>query len=81
MDDLLLFAANIVTTGSRHGSPSRLMRQLRQGHGIAVTFAGAQHLLHRLETAGVVGPVNDWTHAHPVLMDREQAMASLGVKR
>lgn len=74
---VLRLAAELVTTGARHGSPSGLKRRLRQDHGIDVTFAEAQVILRRLEAAGVVGPMDGWKHSHPVLMDHETALEAL----
>lgn len=77
-DDTLRIAAEVVTEGPRHGSPSRIMRQLRQDHGIAVSFNEALDLLSRLEAAGVVGPMDMRRCCHPVLLDREQALGAVG---
>ncbi|WP_030247973.1 hypothetical protein [Streptomyces sp. NRRL S-455] len=72
-------AVEMATDGTGHASPSALMLRLGQDHGIRVTFEEAQALLNRLETAGVVGPADGWTHAHPVLMRREQALVALSL--
>ena len=74
---VLRIAAEIVTTGARHGSPSGLKRQLRQDHGVDVSFAEARAILRRLEAVGIVGPMDGWKHFHPVLMDRETALEAL----
>lgn len=74
---VLRLAAEIVTTGARHGSPSGLKRRLRQNHGVDVTFAEARAILRRLEAVGVAGPMDGWKHSHPVLMDREEALEAL----
>lgn len=74
---VLRLAAELVTAGARHGSPSGLKRQLRQDHGIDVSFAEAQALLGRLEAAGVVGPMDGWKHSHPVLLERDEALEAL----
>ncbi|MFH8805272.1 hypothetical protein ACH4F6_37985 [Streptomyces sp. NPDC017936] len=71
-------AAELVTTGARHGSPSMLTRRLRQDYGLEVTFEEAKDLLRQLEAVGIVGPVDPRKHAHPVLVDRDAALAALG---
>ncbi len=71
-------AAEMVTS-SLYGSPSALMRRLGQDHGIRVSFEEAQALLGRLEAAGVVGPLDTRTYTHPVLMDRETALTTMGL--
>lgn len=71
-------AAEMVTS-SQYGSPSALRRRLGQDHGIRVTFEESQALLGKLETAGVVGPLDTRTYTHPVLLRREQALAALGL--
>lgn len=77
----LRISASLVTTGARHGSPSMLCRRLRQEHGIAVTFAEALNILSQLKAVGIVGSMDDITHAHPVLLGREQALGVLELKR
>ncbi|QGZ53390.1 hypothetical protein GPZ77_34760 (plasmid) [Streptomyces sp. QHH-9511] len=52
-------------------------RRIHQDDGISIGFETAQALLVELFAAGVVGPVNLETHAYPVLLDRENAMAAL----
>lgn len=71
-------AAEMVTS-SLYGSPSALMRRLGQDHGIRVTFEEAQALLGKLESAGVVGPLDTGTYTHPVLMDHDAALRALGL--
>jgi predicted RNA-binding Zn-ribbon protein involved in translation (DUF1610 family) len=75
--NLLRIAAELVTEGARHGSPSMLKRRLRQDHGVAVTFEVALAILAQLQGAGVVGPTDPATHAHPVLLDRERALTAV----
>jgi hypothetical protein len=72
-------AAEMATDGTGRISPSALMRRLSQDHGVRVTFEESQTLLGKLETAGVVGPVDPRKHAHLVLMDRVQALSALGL--
>lgn len=74
---VLRLAAELITTGARHGSPSGLKRRLRQDHGVDVSFAEAQALLSRLEAVGVVGPMDGWKHSHPVLLDRDEALEAV----
>lgn len=80
-ENVLRDVAEMVTTGARHGSPSAVQRRLRQETGRAVTFAEAQAILGELEAVGIVGPVDARTHAHSVLMDRDQALEALGATR
>ena len=74
---ILHAAAELVTEGPRHGSPSMLQRRLRQDLGVTVTFEVARAVLAHLHTAGVVGKVTPSTHAHPVLMDRGEALKTI----
>jgi predicted RNA-binding Zn-ribbon protein involved in translation (DUF1610 family) len=73
--NLLHVAAELVTEGARHGSPSMLRRRLRQDHGVVITFEVACAILVELQGAGVVGPVDPVKHSHPVLMERDQIEA------
>jgi hypothetical protein len=75
--EVLRLAVQLVTEGARHGSPSMLQRRLRQDHGVAITFDEALHILGRLQDAGIVGPVDPRKHSHPVLLDRDEALAAL----
>jgi len=75
--NLLRTAAEFVTEGARHGSPSMLKRRFRQDHGVEITFEAACAILVQLQGAGVVGPVDPATHAHPVLLHRDQAAAAV----
>jgi predicted RNA-binding Zn-ribbon protein involved in translation (DUF1610 family) len=75
--NLLHIAAQLVTEGARHGSPSMLTRRLRQDHGVSVNFETARAILTQLQGAGVVGPVDPATHAHPVRLDRHEALAAV----
>jgi hypothetical protein len=77
--EVLRLAALLVTEGPRHGSPSMLQRRLRQDHGVSVSFDESLAILARLQDAGVVGPVDPHKHSHPVLLDREEALAALEV--
>jgi hypothetical protein len=74
--NLLRTAAELVTE-TRHGSPSMLMRRIRQGQGISIGFETARALLTDLGTAGITGPYNREKHAYPVLLDREDARFAL----
>ncbi|WP_033287436.1 hypothetical protein, partial [Streptomyces sp. NRRL F-525] len=75
--NLLRIATELVTEGARHGSPSMLMRRIRQNHDITIGFETARALLTDLFAAGVVGPYNRDTHAYPVLLDRHDALSTL----
>lgn len=70
---LLHLAAGFVTDGARHGSPSMIQRRLNQEHDVQINHDVARRILADLYGAGVVAPVNGWTHAHPVLMKRKEA--------
>lgn len=61
----------------RHGSPSMIQRRLRQDLGIDLSFEVARAVLTQLHAAGVVGAVDRATHAHPVLMDRGEAIKAI----
>ncbi|MGW0656457.1 hypothetical protein ACWD4T_48340 [Streptomyces umbrinus] len=74
---ILHIATELVTEGPRHGSPSMIKRRLRQDHGIDVSFEVARAILAQLYGAGIVGKVDLTTHAHPVLMDRDQAVTTI----
>lgn len=78
---ILHVAAELVTEGARHGSPSMLQRRLHQEHDIQIDFDVARWLLADLYGAGVVAPVDLETHAHPVLVDRDQALAAVTAYR
>ncbi|MFI8191380.1 hypothetical protein ACIF8T_21595 [Streptomyces sp. NPDC085946] len=75
--NLLRIATELVTEGARHGSPSMLMRRLNQDHNVQITFEAARAILAQLYAAGIVAPVDPATHAHPVLLDREEALAAI----
>lgn len=75
--EVLRLAAELVTQGARHGSPSMLQRRLRQDHGVVVSFDESRAVLARLEEAGVVGPVDARKHSHLVLLDRGEALAAV----
>lgn len=75
--NLLRVAAELVTEGPRHGSPSMLKRRLHQDHGVIITFEAARAILVELQGAGVVGPVDVATHSHPVLLHRDQIEAAV----
>jgi hypothetical protein len=75
--NLLRIAAELVTEGPRHGSPSMLKRRLRQDHGVVITFDVARAILIELQGAGVVGFVDMEKHSHPVLLDRDAALTAV----
>lgn len=75
--DLLRTAAELVTEGPRHGSPSMLTRRIRQDQGITIGFETARALLTDLMVAGIVGPEDKEKHNHPVLLDRQEALTAL----
>jgi hypothetical protein len=75
--NLLRAAAELVTEPARHGSPSMLMRRIRQTRDIRIGFETARALLTDLYAAGVVGVYDRTTHAYPVLLDRQEALAAL----
>jgi hypothetical protein len=74
--NLLRTAADLVTE-TRHGSPSMLTRRIHQDQGINIGFETARALLTDLFAAGIVGPVDQKTHAYPVLLDRQSATSAL----
>jgi hypothetical protein len=75
----LQIATHLVTT-TAFGSPSMLVRVLRQQHGIETTFQGAQELLDRMQQFGIVGPANG-SKARDVLMTPERAATALASRR
>jgi predicted RNA-binding Zn-ribbon protein involved in translation (DUF1610 family) len=75
--NLLRIAAELVTEGPRHGSPSMLMRRFSQDHHVNISFEVARAILAQLYTAGIVASVDPATHAHPVLLDRDEALAAI----
>lgn len=74
---LLHTATKLVTDSARHGSPSMLCRRLNQEHHVHITVDTARAILAQLYAAGIVGPVNTQTHAHPVLLERDGAQAAI----
>lgn len=74
--NVLRASADLVTE-TRHGSPSMLQRRLHRDWGIFLGHPAAKTLLVDLYAAGIIGPLNPATHAHPVLMDRADAAAAL----
>jgi hypothetical protein len=77
--EVLRIAVDLVTEGTRHGSPSMLQRRLRRDHGVVVSFDEALGILSQLQDAGVVGPMDPRKHSHPVLLDRAEALTALEV--
>jgi len=75
--NLLRIATELVTEGARHGSPSMLMRRLNQDHHVQISFEVARAILAQLHAAGIVGPVDLATYAHPVLLHRDEALAAI----
>ena len=75
--NLLRVAAELVTEGARHGSPSMLMRRINQDLRIAIGFETARALLTDLFAAKVVGPFDQEKLVYPVLLDRAAALTAL----
>jgi predicted RNA-binding Zn-ribbon protein involved in translation (DUF1610 family) len=75
--NLLLTAAEFVTSGARHGSPSMIRRRFRQERGVEMTFETASAILVQLQGAGVVGPLDLWKHSHPVLLHPDEIQAAV----
>lgn len=75
--NLLRVAAELVTEGVRHGSPSMLKRRFRQDHNVVITFEAACAILIELQGAGVVGPVDPESHSHPVVLERDEIEAAV----
>ncbi|MEU8829365.1 hypothetical protein [Streptomyces sp900116325] len=75
--NLLRVAAELVTEGVRHGSPSMLKRRFRQDHNVVITFEAACAILIELQGAGVVGPADPESHSHPVILQRDEIEAAV----
>lgn len=75
--NLLRVAAELVTEGARHGSPSMLKRRFRQDHNVVITFEAACAILVELQGAGVVGPFDAETLSHPVVLERDEIEATV----
>ncbi|MFF4090388.1 hypothetical protein ACFYY9_26430 [Streptomyces nigra] len=75
--NLLRIAAEYVTDGARHGSPSMLMRRLSQEHRVQIDFDVARRLFADLYGAGVTAPINLEKRAYPVLLERAKALAAV----
>jgi hypothetical protein len=75
--NLLRVAAELVTEGPRHGSPSMVMRRINQDLHIGIGFETARALLTDLFVAGIVGPFDREKLAYPVLLDRDAARTAL----
>lgn len=69
-------ATRLVAT-TAFGSPSMLVRVLRQKHNTEITFADAQALLDQMETAGIVGPAQGSKARDVLIDDPEHALAAL----
>lgn len=79
--DLLQTAADYVTQGAHHGSPSGIQRTLSQKHSIHIEFDTACRILAQLCAAGIVAPRDRETHAYPVLMTQAEATEALRALR
>jgi len=79
--DLLRIAADYVTSGVRHGSPSMIRRRLRQEHHVHLSVDGADRIMAGLYSAGIVGPYDPDRGEHPVLLTQAQATTALGAYR
>lgn len=74
--DLLYTAAKLVTE-ARLASPSMLMRNINQNHGVRLTFATANQLLAQMRALGIIGPPYPGSRPSDVLMEWSQARQAL----
>lgn len=76
----LLYTATKLVTEARLASPSMLMRNIRQGHGVRLTFNTANELLAQMRAVGIIGPPYEGSRPSDVLMEWGQAHEALNVE-